>query len=188
MIDRHLHDFRSRAGARFDGWFCGMNPLRLSMKTTITASLVVLLTALAYGSERNLRFVKQFQISGSAEVVVVAEGDLEPRSVGSYSLRLYGGRSDKLPTDDFIVGLVRPRHGMVEAVRFNDIDGDDEPDVVVIIRSAGSGGYVSADAFRHRKGSLELITSVSGLDKRADPVSALRDQFKASHENRRSAK
>ena len=154
------------------------------MTAIITASLVILPTALAYGSERNLRFVKQFQIPGSAEVVVVAEGDLEPRSVGSYSLRLYGGRSDKFSTDDFIVGLVRPRHGMVEAVRFDDIDGDQKPDVVVIIRSAGSGGYASADAFRYRKGSLELIASVSDLDKKADPIPALRQKFKASTGNR----
>ena len=159
------------------------------MNATITASLVVLLTALAaQGSERNLRFVKKFQIPGSTEIVVVAEGDLEPRSIGSYALRLYRGRSYKFPTDDFVAGLVRRRHGMIEAVRFNDINGDGKPEIVVLIRAAGSGGYVSADAFRHRKGSLKLIAAVSGLDKRVDPVSALRGKFKASRRNRSSTK
>ncbi len=154
------------------------------MNAVITASLVVLLTALAYGSERNLRFVKKFQIPDSAEVVVVAEGDFEPRSTGSYTLRVYGGSSGKFPTDDFLFGLVRPRHGIVETLRFSDIDGDEKPDIVVIIRTVGSGGYVSADAFRYRMGSLDVITSVSDLDRRADPVLALRDQFKATHGNR----
>lgn len=151
------------------------------MKRIITASLLVLLTGLAHGAERDPRFVKKFQIPDSAEVIVLAEGDLEPRSTGSYALRLYQGKSVKFSTDDFMVGLVRPRHGMVEAVRFNDIDGDNRPDIVVIIRSAGSGGYVSADAFRYQKGSLEMIASVSGLDKNADPIPALRQKFKASH-------
>jgi len=154
----------------------------INLNAIITASLVVLLTGLAaYGSERNLRFVKQFQIPGSAEVVVVAEGDLEPRSMGSYTLRLYGGKSDKFPTDDFVAGLVRPRNGMINAVRFNDIDGDGKPEIVVVIHSAGSGGYVSADAFRYRNGSLIFIASVSDLDKKADPIPALRQKFKASH-------
>ena len=150
------------------------------MIRTITVSLcVVLLAGLAGGAERNLRFVKKFQTPGTPEVVVVAEGDFEPRSVGSYALRVYGGGSKKFPTDDFVVGLVRPRNGMVEAVRFADMDGDDRPEVVVIIRSAGSGGYVSADAFRYRNGALELIAAVSNLNKRADPIQPLRDKFKA---------
>jgi PliI/PliC-like inhibitor of I-type lysozyme len=152
------------------------------MQTTIIGSLLLLFTALGYGPERNFRFVKKIQIPGSTEVVVVAEGDFEPRSTGSYSLRIYGGASKKFPTDDFVAGLVRPRNGTVEAVRFDDIDGDDKPEVVVIIRSAGSGGYVSADAFRYRNRSIEFIGSVSDLDKKTDPIQALRDKLKA-HEN-----
>src|SRR5262249_39961777 len=99
---------------------------------------IVLLTALGHGAEGNFRFVKKFQIPGSSEVVLVSEGDFEPRSIGSYSLRVYGGSSKKFPTDDFVVGLIRPRNGTVETVRFDDIDGDQRPDIVVIIRSAGS--------------------------------------------------
>jgi PliI/PliC-like inhibitor of I-type lysozyme len=47
-----------------------------------------------------------------------------------------------------------------------------------MIRSVGSGGYVSADAFRYRNRSLELIGSVSDFDKQADPVKILRDKLK----------
>jgi hypothetical protein len=147
------------------------------MKRTVIATLVFLLTGVAYGAGRNLRFVKKFQIPGSPEVLVIAEGDFEPRSIGSYALRVYGGSSKKFPTDDFVVGLIRPRNGTVEAVRFDDIDGDERPEIVVIIRAAGSGGHLSSDAFRYRNGSLELIASASGLDKAADPIRALRDKF-----------
>ncbi|HEY7553844.1 MAG TPA: PliI family lysozyme inhibitor of I-type lysozyme [Candidatus Binatia bacterium] len=152
------------------------------MKRTIIATLVVLLTSLAYGSEQSSRYVKKFQIPGFSEVVVVAEGDFEPRSVGSYALRVYGGASKKSPTDDFVVGVIRPRNGTIEAVRFDIIDGDDRPEIVVITRSVGSGGYLSADAFRYRTGSLEWILSVSDLDKRADPIQVLRDKAKAPNE------
>ena len=152
------------------------------MKTIIIASVAFLLTGLAQGSERNLRFVEKLQVPSSAEVIVVAEGDFEPRSTGSYSLRIYGGASKKFPTDDFVAGLVRPRNGTVEAVKFADVDGDDKPEIVVIIRAAGSGGYVSADAFRYRNRSIEFIGSVSDLDKKMDPIQALRDKLKA-HEN-----
>jgi hypothetical protein len=150
------------------------------MKRTIAASFcVVLLATLVYGSEPDWRFAKTFHIPGSREVVVVAEGDFEPRSVGSYALRVYGGASQKSPTDDFIVGVIRPRNGTIEAVRFDTVDGDDQPEIVVITRSVGSGGYLSADAFRYQAGSLEWILSVSDLDKTADPLLALRNKVMA---------
>ena len=73
------------------------------MERIIIASLV-LLTELAYGSEPSSRFVNKFQIPGSPELVVVAEGDFEPRGIGSYSLRVYAGTSKKFPMDDFVLG------------------------------------------------------------------------------------
>ena len=155
-------------------------PGRSSMKRIIIASLVFLFIGLAHASEGNPRFVEKFQLPDSPEVFVVAEGDFEPRGTGSYALRVYGGRSKKFPTDDFVVGLIRPRNGTIEALQFDDIDGDDRPEIVVIIRSVGSGGYISADAFRYRTKSLEFIGSVSNLDKGADPIQALRDKIKGS--------
>jgi hypothetical protein len=152
------------------------------MKRTVIASLVFLLAGFANGAERNSRFVKKLQVPRSSEIVVVTEGEFEPRSIGSYTLKIYGGGSKQFPTDDFIAGVVRARNGTIEAVRFDDIDGDNRPEIVVIIRSAGSGGYLSAEAFRYRARSLELVISVADLDKRADPIQAMRDKFKSSTE------
>jgi hypothetical protein len=139
---------------------------------------VLLALALIDGPDQGNRFAKTFAIPASFEVIIVAEGDFEPRSIGSYSLRVYGDRSGKFPLGDFVIGLIRPRSGTIEAVAFDDVDGDNTPEIVVIMRSVGSGGYVSADAFRYKSGSLDFVTSVSDLDKGADPIKALRGKFK----------
>ena len=158
----------------------------MSPATILLNVSLILLAALASGAGANSRFAKRFQIPGSSAVVVVAEGEFEPRSVGSYTLRVYGGRSEKFPTDDFIAGVVRPRNGVIEAVRFDDVDGDDKPEIVVTIRTVGAGGYISADAFRYQNGSLEFTASVSDLDKKADPIQVLRGKFNAPTADRTS--
>ena len=152
---------------------------RVSAATIVLSSWVVFLAALACGAELDLRFAEKFQMPSSPEVVVVAEGDFEPRSIGSYALRVYGGASKNSPTDDFVAGVIWSRKGIIEAVRFDDIDGDDKPEIVVITRSVGSGRYLSADAFRYRAKSLEWVVSASDLDKRANPIRALRDKVRA---------
>jgi len=147
-------------------------------KIAIAVLGMVLAAKITFAAEQEHRFVQIFRFPAAPEFVVVAEGDFEPRSVGSYTLRVYGGKSDNFPTDDFVVGIVRPRNGIIEAVRFEDLDGDDKPEIVVTIQSVGSGGYVSADAFRYRNGLTECIASVSGLDKGADAIEALRGKLK----------
>lgn len=52
------------------------------------------------------------------------------------------------------------------------------PGLVVVIRSAGSGGYLSADAFRLAGDSIELLGSVSGLEARTDPLLEIRALLK----------
>lgn len=106
-------------------------------------------------------------------MVVVAEGELEPRGVGSYSVRVYGGSDPRFPYDDFIAGTIRARDGTIDRVFFTDLDGHGSPEIVVVLRAAGTGGYLSADAFRVHGSTLSLIDSVSGLAKDADPVRAL---------------
>jgi hypothetical protein len=46
-------------------------------------------------------------------------------------------------------------------------------EIIVIMRAAGSGGFLSADAFRFQSQLLTLLTSVSGIDGDVDPVRAL---------------
>jgi len=41
-----------------------------------------------------------------------------------------------------------------------------EADLIVMMRSAGSGGYLTADAFRYHDSSLELIAWLRGFTKR----------------------
>jgi hypothetical protein len=125
-------------------------------------------------------------LPGTSTVVVVAEGQFEPRSVGSYSVRIYAGANSRFPYDDFIAGTVRPRNGAVENVLFSDVNGDGSPEIVVVIRSAGTGGYLSADALHLHGTTLSLVESVAGLAKDADPIRALEAKV-ASHAGPRAA-
>lgn len=119
------------------------------------------------------RIVKTATHPQTKGIAVVAEGDLEPRSIGSYSLRLYAKNDPAFPYDDFIAGIVRPRDGSIESIRFADLDRDGVPEIIVVMRAAGSGGFLSADAFHFQASSLTLLTSVSGIDGDADPLRAL---------------
>ena len=61
-------------------------------------------------------------------IVVVEENTLEPRSVGSYNVRLYGGRDPRFPYDDFVAGILVPRDGTIESANLLDTpDGKTRP-------------------------------------------------------------
>ncbi len=119
------------------------------------------------------RFVQKITLP-SGQTAVVAEGEFEPRSTGSYSVRLYSGENPRFPTDNFLAGVVQERQGSIEHVVLADVDGDGRDELVVIIRSAGTGSYLSAHAFAIGKRSIVLRASVAGLAPDADPVSALK--------------
>lgn len=120
------------------------------------------------------RFVQKIKLP-TGQTVVVAAGDFEPRSIGSYSVRLYSGVNPKFPTDDFRVGVIHERDGSIEKVVLADVDGDGHDEIVVIVRCAGTGSYLSAHAFAIGKKSLVLRSSVADLPPDADPVSALKE-------------
>ena len=112
-------------------------------------------------------------VPGTGWKVTATEGPLEPRSIGSYALRFYVPYEPEWPFDNYVDGDVRIRDGSIEQILFEDLNSDDVEDVVVSIRSAGSGGYQSADGFLLSKEGVTFVKSVEGLAKDANPVQAI---------------
>lgn len=140
------------------------------MRAIWAVAIAIIMSATAHAQER---YVAKLKLP-SNQTLVVAEGDFEARSIGSFSVRLYAAAEAADETTFFVAGLVRPRDGTVEKTILADIDGDRRQDLVVIVRSAGSGSYQSAHAFAIRKDRLAPIAAVEGLAKAADPVAALK--------------
>ena len=111
----------------------------------------------------------------TGQVITVGEGRGEPASTGSYDVRLYTGANPEFPLDQFIDGKVLPRDGSIKALKLQDLDGDKQPELIVIVESAGSGSYQSADAFTilPQKG-LESVNHVEGLAPGEDVIQALK--------------
>jgi hypothetical protein len=112
----------------------------------------------------------------SGQMVVVAEGEFEARSIGSFSIRLYQAASGGNETTFFSSGLIHSRDGTIEKVVLGDINADGQPEIIVIVRSVGTGGYLSAHAFSVGK-NQQLISGsvVEGLQAEGDPLAALRE-------------
>ena len=123
------------------------------------------------------RFVSKLKLP-TGQTVVVAEGDFEARSIGSFSIKLYDVASAPDETTFFLSGLVRPRDGVVEKAILADVAGDQHPEAIVVVRSVGTGSYLSAHAFAIAKDELVLRGAIEGLAPDADPVAALRTSIK----------
>ena len=144
------------------------------MMKIFTLAAVLLLTGILPGMASG-RFLTKLKLP-SGQTVVVAEGEFEARSIGSFSVRLYQAASDGNETTFFTSGLISDRDGVIEKVVLADINGDGQPEIIVIVRSVGTGGYLSAHAFSIDKDRQLIPASiVEGLQAEADPVAALRD-------------
>lgn len=108
--------------------------------------------------------------------LVVAEGDFEARSIGSYSLRLYAAGSAQASDDVgiFVAGLVRARNATLEKVWLESLRSGEAPRLIVTTRSVGSGSYLSADAFQVVGYKVLLRAFVADIAANADPVAALK--------------
>lgn len=141
--------------------------------------LVAALTAstLSIAADNGARVIKTGLFPATKGMVVVAEGDYEPRGIGSYTLRIYGKNDPAYPYDEFLTGTIRPRNGTVESLKFADLDRDGTPEIIVTTRYVGSGNYVTVDAFRLRKKNLQFLTSIAGMDADADAIQALKKKL-----------
>lgn len=138
-----------------------------------TVTTGVRTTATVDPSAAGHRYVARLGLP-AGRTAVIAEGDLEARSIGSYSVRLYG--SDGGSGDDttfYRSGIILARDGSIEDVRLADVDGKTGDEIVVIVRSAGSGGYLSAQALSFANSRMEARAMVSDLPADADPIAAL---------------
>ena len=138
--------------------------------------VLMFLAAAAHAVEQD-RFLAKLVLP-TGQTIVVAEGDFEARSIGSFSVRLYDAAPIPDETTFFTSGLVRPRDGTVEKASAADIDGDGDLEVVIVIRSAGSGGYQSVQAVAVAKDQLVFMAALENLAADADPVVALRRSLK----------
>jgi len=142
--------------------------------TRISVPILLLLFGCGTAHGADLQSVRSREVYlPSGEVAVVSEGNIEPRSVGSYTLRIYSASTPEFPYDDYVAGIVRPRDGFIESAAVHDIDMDGKDEVIVIIRNAGTGSYLSADAIQYNEGSLTLLVTVNGLESKEDPIRAL---------------
>ena len=129
----------------------------------------------AFSVQASGRFVQKIKLPGG-QTVVVSEGELEARSIGSFSIRLYQAAPPADETTFFISGLVSERDGVVEKLVLADIKGDADPEILVVVRSVGSGSYLAAYAFGVvQQKTLVPVASVTGLAATADPVAALKN-------------
>lgn len=142
----------------------------------------ILLSFLLAGSlsalaEEAGRFVSAVMLP-TGQTVVIAEGDLEARSIGSFSLRLYEAADAPNYTTFFVDGLIHSRDGVLEKVLLADVNGDQQPEIIVLARSVGTGNFLSATAIAVADNHLVLTAAVIGLAAAADPVSALQDTYR----------
>lgn len=145
------------------------------MKSLIALIALAFVPAVLHAEEGIGRFVQKIRLP-SKLTAVVAEGDFEARSIGSFSVRLYSMENAQSGDDTtfFVTGIIRQRDGSIEKLELADIDGDGNPELIVTVRSAGTGQYLSADAFAFDKKLVRLRATVSDLAKDADPIAALK--------------
>jgi hypothetical protein len=151
------------------------NPLEMR----IALLIILFLSGFVASASDEDRFVKSVQVSSNL-CVVISEGDMEWRSIGSYTIRLHemDFNNEKLPAGEFYSGLVRERNGSIEKVLLIDLKGDGKKEVVVTIRCAGTGASLSADAFTVQGKHLKLLAYVENLEPKVNCITALKKQIR----------
>lgn len=108
-------------------------------------------------------------------VAILAEGDLESASAGSYSVAIF---KDEMLLD-FEAGAVFSRDGSFfqddgkPRVMFADITGDGNKELILSRLTAGSGNYLEVDALDISGSEIRMVARVQS-DTTQDVVSVLK--------------
>ncbi len=136
--------------------------LRVALGFLLLCALVTLVNA----ARAETTFQESIQLR-NGQLLVVEESSLEPRSVGSYSLRLYSNERPEFPYDRFIAGLVHYRDGVLEAAAELDTKHCDDC-FIICMRSVGTGSRLTRHIYKYSDNRLilqsdESIECVSSL-------------------------
>ena len=140
----------------------------LYMRWLLVLTMVMYPNVLLYAAESN-RFIKKISLP-SGQTVVITEGDFEARSIGSFSVRLYDAAPPEDMTTFFTSGLIQSRNGTIEKIELVDVDDNQGPEIIVFVRSAGTGNYLSAHAFAFDERNLVFCAAVEDLPPEFDPI------------------
>ncbi|WP_108652766.1 PliI family lysozyme inhibitor of I-type lysozyme [Dongshaea marina] len=142
----------------------------------------LLLSHIAGAVVLNDGFVQKLKSPDTEQILSIAEGEFEPRSGGSYSVRLYDGESSIAEPNQYISGLIQPRDGFIARAEFVDLNGDGHSELVVVIHSA-TGNHLSADAYSYDENSLKLLVSAGEMSSHTNPLQVLRSKLPAKKES-----
>ena len=123
--------------------------------------LCILVSAFNFARAESALFSETITLT-DGRLLVVEEQTREPRSVGSYSVRLYAARNPEHPYDDFQAGLVLARDGILESAREVKPENGVQR-VIVTIRSVGTGSYATHHMLLIHDNSIESTEYRSGL-------------------------
>ncbi|MDM7852769.1 PliI family lysozyme inhibitor of I-type lysozyme [Pseudochrobactrum kiredjianiae] len=122
-------------------------------------------------------------------VAVISEGDLEPASIGSYTVALY--KDDGLI--DYLGGGIFPREGSVfddsgkPRISFGDITGDGNPEMIVSKLTAGSGNYLDVDVLKLNDSVVERVLNFTSDTKKDLLIEAKRAYSQENEQLNKSA-
>jgi hypothetical protein len=124
------------------------------------------------------KFLKKVALP-ERQTAVIATGDLEACSLGSYSVRIYSSENVQ-PGDDttfYRFGLLHERDGTVEDAFLANLGPSAPASLIVKIRSVGSGGHVSARAYVVNKNGIHAVAAIGDQRPQTDVVAALKKQL-----------
>lgn len=147
------------------------------MKKIIVTIIFVLVTAQLQATTID-RFIEKIKLP-TGETIVVAEGDYEARSIGSFCVRIYEAADINDETTFFISGLIHSRDGSLEKIILEDVNDDLQLEIIVVSRSVGTGNYISAYVFEFANNMLLFKIAQEGIQPDRNVINILKEVLKS---------